>query len=76
MAGMIQIVTYLLAIYLVFKGVEILQIALCSPREKRGLTITIGILAVVISILAGFTIVDMQDKQASAMSANTSRSPY
>jgi uncharacterized membrane protein HdeD (DUF308 family) len=76
MAGMIQIVTYLLAIYLVFKGVEILQLALCSPREKRGLTITIGIFAVVVSIFAGIVIVDMQDKQAGVMSSSAGRSPY
>lgn len=36
MAGMLQIITYLLAFYLVVKGIEILQIALASNRDKRG----------------------------------------
>ena len=35
MAGMLQIITYLLSFYLVMKGAEILQIALASNREKR-----------------------------------------
>jgi hypothetical protein len=32
---MLQILTYMLAFYLVVKGMEILQIALASNREKR-----------------------------------------
>ena len=36
MAGMLQIITYLLAFYLVMKGVEILQIGLASSRENTG----------------------------------------
>ena len=47
MAGMIQIVTYLLCVYLVFKGIEILQIALMIPRENRTLGIVIGLLSLV-----------------------------
>ena len=42
MAGMLQILTYLLAFYLVVKGIEVLQIALASPREKRGGIIVLG----------------------------------
>ena len=45
MIGMLQIITYLLCVYLVFKGFEILQIALMSGREDRAGGIVIGILA-------------------------------
>jgi hypothetical protein len=50
MIGMIQILTYLLAVYLVFKGVEILQIALMSNRTDRTAGIVIGIVAVVLDL--------------------------
>ncbi len=35
MAGMLQIITYLLAVYLVVKGIEVLMIALASSRQDR-----------------------------------------
>lgn len=35
MVGMLQIITYLLCIYLVFKGIEIFQIANVKSREAR-----------------------------------------
>lgn len=60
MVGMIQIITYLLCVYLVFKGVEILQIALASPRTdgSRRLALLFGAAMVGISILAaiGFAV--------------------
>lgn len=45
MAGMLQIITYLLAVLLIAKGVEILQIALASNRPRRRWVILIGIAA-------------------------------
>src|SRR4051794_41919378 len=53
MIGMLQIITYLLSVYLVFKGFEILQIGLASTREDRTALLAIGVLAVVIAIAAG-----------------------
>ena len=35
MAGMLQILTYVLCFYLVVKGVEVLQIGLASNRPRR-----------------------------------------
>ena len=67
MAGMLQIITYLLATYLIFKGVEILQIALASGRQERGLMIAIGIVAVIVAIGAGYQFVTWQDAQAESM---------
>ena len=64
MAGMLQIITYLLAFYLVMKGVEILQIGLASSREGKGGLIAIGALSLVACIAAGGFFVKMQDDQA------------
>jgi hypothetical protein len=64
MAGMLQIITYLLAFYLVMKGVEILQIGLASSREGRTGLISIGIVSLVACISAGAFFVKIQDEQA------------
>jgi hypothetical protein len=68
MAGMIQILTYLLSFYLVVKGIEILQIALASNRPKRGGLIVFGSRTLVACMLAAFAFVVMQDHQAIALS--------
>jgi hypothetical protein len=52
MIGMLQIITYLLCVYLVYKGWEILQIALMSNRENRKVGIVLGVVAVVGSFVA------------------------
>jgi len=67
MVGMIQILTYLLAVYLVFKGFEILQIAVMSNRESRTGGIVIGALAVVVAIGTALFFVNMADTQASSI---------
>jgi len=64
MVGMIQILTYLLAFYLVMKGVEILQIGMASSREDRNGPIRIGVLSLIICIGAAALFVGMQDEQA------------
>ena len=51
---MIQLIGLLLCVYLVFTGVEILQIALASTREDRRTMMNVGTVALVASIvLAG-----------------------
>lgn len=72
MVGMIQILTYLLAFYLVVKGIEILQIALASNREKRGGIILLGVLTLIACVIAAITFVYMQDQQAMSISPNIS----
>ena len=52
MVGLMQIMIYMLSVYLVFKGVEIFQIALMSVRSNRTGGMIIGILAVAIAIVA------------------------
>ena len=69
MAGMLQILTYLLGIYLVFKGVEIFQIALMSSRPNRLLGLTIGSISIVACVVAAIFFVHLQDMQAEALSS-------
>ena len=64
MTGMLQILTYLLALYLVVKGIEILQIALASNRENRAGVILIGILTLALCVMGAATFVTWQDQQA------------
>lgn len=70
MIGMLQIITYLLCVYLVFKAFEILQIALMSNRDDRAAGIFIGLLFVAISIGAGILFTRMIDAQANAVSSH------
>ena len=53
MVGLMQIMIYMLAVYLVYKGFEIFQVAFMSTRENRGAGITIGVLAIVLAVLLG-----------------------
>lgn len=69
MLGMLQIITYLLCVYLVFKGFEILQIALMSGRSDRAAGILIGVLAVAIAFGAALTFTRMIDAQARSVSS-------
>jgi len=67
MAGMFQIITYLLCVYLIFKGFEILQIALMSTRASRRAGLVLGVLAVVASIVATIFFVHIVDAQADSI---------
>lgn len=68
MAGMLQIITYVLCFYLVIKGIEILQIGLTSARNDRVGVITVGALTLAACIIASVSFVGMQDDQANAVS--------
>jgi hypothetical protein len=68
MAGMLQIITYLLAFYLVVKGLEILQIALASNREQKSGIIIFGVVVLLSCMFAAAKFVEMQDEQAQSMS--------
>ncbi|MFZ0662404.1 MAG: hypothetical protein WAM66_06915 [Acidobacteriaceae bacterium] len=69
MAGMLQILTYLFAFYLVIKGVEVLQIGLASNRQDRRALIVVGVLTLVFCIGAAVYFVSEQDAQANSLSA-------
>lgn len=68
MAGMLQILTYMLAFYLVIKGIEILQIALASNRDKRTGMIVFAVIVLVVCIVAAIAFAMMQDNQAISLS--------
>jgi hypothetical protein len=67
MVGMLQIITYLLAFYLVVKGIEVLQIALASEREKRNGIVIFGAFVLLACIVAAGAFVVMQDAQAKSV---------
>jgi hypothetical protein len=73
MAGMLQILTYMLAFYMVLKGVEILQIALASSRDKRGGIITLGVLTLIGCVIAAIAFATFQDQQAISLSQRMSQ---
>lgn len=50
MVGMLQIITYLLCVSLVFKGIEIFQIALASQRTDGSRTFALIIGGAMIAI--------------------------
>lgn len=75
MAGMLQIITYLLCVYLIIKGVEILQIAIMGNRESRSVGIAIGVLSLVVCVGAALFFYKFINMQAQSMSQR-SESPY
>lgn len=73
MAGMLQIITYLLSFYLVIKGIEILQIGLSSNRQKRGGLIIIGLLTLSACVIGAGAFSVMQDEQAASIGRSMPR---
>ena len=74
MAGMLQIITYLLCVYLVVKGVEVLQIAIMGNRESRGVGLAIGVLTLVVCVGAALFFYNFINMQATAMSSRSESS--
>lgn len=70
MVGMIQILTYMIAFYLIVKGIEILQIALASGRDKRSGIIALGVATLIGCLIAATAFIKMQDRQASSIGAS------
>jgi len=59
---------YLLCVYLVFKGIEIFQIALMSNRENRTIGMALGIIMIIASIIAASYFIFTIDIQAKSVS--------
>jgi hypothetical protein len=70
MVGQLQILSYMLAVYLVYKGYEIFHIALVSSSDKRKLGMILGALAFVGSIGLAIIFVLIMDAQASKVGSN------
>lgn len=73
MAGMLEILTWLLCVYLVVKGVEVLQIALASSRPKRAGIIALGAVTLIVCILAAGLFAWLQTDQAQSVSSAAER---
>jgi len=47
----LQLIVWLMAFYLIIKGIEVLQIGLASSRERRSLLIVIGVLTLIACVI-------------------------
>jgi hypothetical protein len=75
MVGMLQIITYLLCLYLVFKGIEIYQIANMSSREDRTGGKRLGAAMIVISLIASALFIWLIDSQAHSIGSQLPSRP-
>lgn len=73
---MIQIAIWLGCVYLVFKGVSILQTALASQNENKNIILLIGWGSVLASLIAAFVFFNMSNEQAAATTDYNTTFPY
>ncbi|MGE3385081.1 MAG: hypothetical protein AB7L70_19315 [Pyrinomonadaceae bacterium] len=75
MVGLMQIMIYLLCAYLIFKGVEIFQIALVSPRDDhhRKLGTQIGVAMLIGAFVIGAIAIYLTESMAASMQKNIER---
>ena len=64
---MLQIIGWLLCVYLVFKGVEILQIGLASTKENKAGMLLIGWGAVAASVVLAAVFIGLIDMQSGSI---------
>jgi hypothetical protein len=70
MVGQLQILSYMLAVYLVYKGYEIFHMALLSTGDNKKIGMILGGLALLGSIGLAIVFVVMMDEQASKVGSN------
>jgi hypothetical protein len=77
MIGMMQIIIYMLAFYMVLKGLELVQIALASGRTDRKPLFILGGVVLAACVIAAGAFVALGNEQAKSVSRSTSSySPY
>ena len=69
MAGLVVIIIWMGCVYLVLKGISILQIGMASNNASRGGMIAIGFAALTVSIIAALFFLRASGEQASALSS-------
>lgn len=69
MAGLLVIIIWMGCVYLILKGVSILQIGMASNNASRGGLIAIGFAALAVSIIAALFFLRASGEQASALSS-------
>ena len=75
MVGMLQIITYLFCVYLVFKAIEIYQIAKMSSRDDNSGGLTLGTIMIIISIVAALVFIAWINMQAESVGKSMPRFP-
>lgn len=77
MVGLMQIMIYLLCVYLVFKGVEIFQIAFVSSSENisRKLGVALGVIMIAGAFLVGAVAVFFTEEIAASVSKQMNNIP-
>ena len=75
MVGMLQIITYLLCVYLIFKGIEIYQIAKMSSRQDTSGGLTLGTVMIIVSIVAAVVFSGWITMQADSIGNSNPRFP-
>ncbi len=77
MLGMMQIMIWLLCVYLVFKGVEIFQIGLTSARTDgaRKIGITLGAVMIGAAIVASIAFFVLEESMAAQVSESQRNIP-
>ena len=73
MVGMLQIITYLLCVYLVFKAIEIYQIAKMSSRDDTSGGRTLGTIMIIVSIVVALVFVALINMQAESIGNSVPR---
>ena len=70
MIGLMQVMIYLLCVYLVYKGVEIFQIAFVSdsPNVSRKLGIALGVIMIIGAFVVGAGAVFVTESTVASMS--------
>ena len=66
--GALQMIIYLMCFYLIYKGLEIFQIALMSNREDRFDGFVIGIIAIIASIIIAVVFINLIDSEVQTAS--------
>jgi hypothetical protein len=76
MVGFLQIMIYLLCVYLVYKGVEIFQIALVAANSvSRRIGLAIGVIMISGSVVVGVCAIYLEESMAAQMSDNMNNIP-
>lgn len=75
MVGMLQIITYLLCVYLIFKGIEIWQIANVKSNETDGSGLSLGAAMIVIAVIVAIVFIVWINDQAETVSNTVPRFP-
>lgn len=67
MAGLLQIIIWMGCVYLVLKGVSILQVGMASSNTNRGPLIVVGYAALAVAIIAAFFFVRVSGEQTATL---------